>query len=548
MDKPDFHNSGGDFSSLPATAAAENDHLEEIKSAVLAKLALDLGKDASAATDRDWFVAAALTIRDRIVHRWLAVDRASHAQGSKRVYYLSLEFLIGRLFADVLCNLGWTETFRAALGDLGVDLNRLRAAEPDAALGHGGLGRLAACFMESMATLGIPAYGYGIRYDHGLFRQVIRDGWQQEYPEEWLSFGNPWEFARPEVIYDICFGGSVETHVSPSGVKRSVWHPAETIEAVAYDIPIVGWRGRHVNPLRLWSARAVDPLRLDAFNMGDHVGALSEQTRAEAISKILYPSDAIPAGLELRLRQEYFLVSASLQDLVQRHLRTDGNLYFLPLRSAIQLNDTHPSVAVPELMRILVDLHGLPWEEAWRITVGTFSYTNHTLLPEALESWPVDLFGRVLPRHLEIIYRINTKHLLEAAKLKNPSASDSLGSISLIDERNGRKLRMGHLAFVGSHRTNGVSALHTNLMRKTVFRKLHAMYPTGSSTKPMESRSGVGCCRPIPISPGSFVRSAAMPFWMIPAKWSVLPTTPRTVGFRNGSGRPSAQTRWPSRV
>ena len=248
------------------------------------------------------------------------------------------------------------------------------------------------------------------------------------------------------------------------------------LEAVAYDIPIVGWRGRHVNPLRLWSARAVDPLCLDAFNMGDHVGALSEQTRAEAISKILYPSDAIPAGLELRLRQEYFFVSASLLDLVQRHLRIDGNLYFLPLRSAVQLNDTHPSVAVPELMRILVDLHGLPWDDAWRITVGTFSYTNHTLLPEALESWPVDLFGRVLPRHLEIIYRINTEHL-EAAKLKNPSASDSLGSISLIDEHNGRKLRMAHLAFVGSHRINGVSALHTNLMRKTVFRDLHAIYP-----------------------------------------------------------------------
>jgi starch phosphorylase len=487
MDKPRFarksgpaktnHTDGGDLPTRPATVPAADDDLDEIKSAVLAKLALDLGKDASVATDRDWFVAAALTIRDRVVHRWLAVDRANHAQGRKRVYYLSLEFLIGRLFADVLCNLGWTEIFRAALGDLGVDLNRLRAVEPDAALGHGGLGRLAACFMESMATLGIPAYGYGIRYDHGLFRQVIKDGWQQEYPEEWLSFGNPWEFARPEVIYDIHFGGWVEMTVSPTGVKRSVWHPAETIEAVAYDIPIVGWRGRHVNPLRLWSARAVDPLRLDAFNMGDHVGALSEQTRAEAISKILYPSDATPAGLELRLRQEYFFVSASLLDLVQRHLRTDGNLYFLPLRSAIQLNDTHPSVAVPELMRILVDLHGLPWEEAWRITVGTFSYTNHTLLPEALESWPLDLFGRVLPRHLEIIYRINTKHLLEAAKLKNPSASDSLGSISLIDERNGRKLRMGHLAFVGSHRTNGVSALHTNLMRKTVFRELHAMYP-----------------------------------------------------------------------
>jgi glycogen phosphorylase len=470
------HTGGADLSTTAVGAPGSDDEIDEIKSAVLAKLALDLGKDASAATDRDWFVAAALTIRDRIVHRWLAVDRASHAQGRKRVYYLSLEFLIGRLFADVLGNMGLTEIFRAALGDLGVDLNRLRAAEPDAALGHGGLGRLAACFMESMASLGIPAYGYGIRYDHGLFRQVIRDGWQQEYPEEWLSFGNPWEFARPEVIYDIHFGGWVETMISPTGVRRSLWHPAETIEAVAYDIPIVGWRSRHVNPLRLWSARAADPLRLDAFNMGDHAGALSEQVRAEAISKILYPSDATAAGQDLRLRQEYFFVSASLLDLVHRHLRADGDLHFLPLRSAIHLNDTHPSIAIPELMRILVDLHGLPWDEAWRITVDTFSYTNHTLLPEALESWPIDLFGRVLPRHLEIIYHINMEHLA-AAKLKNPSASDSLESISLIDERDGRKLRMGHLAFVGSHRVNGVSALHTELMRKTVFRDLHALYP-----------------------------------------------------------------------
>src|SRR6266699_2795404 len=476
---PPLARSSSAESALPApiadTPASEAD-LEAFKASVLAKLTLAIGKDGGAATPRDWFVATALALRDRVIHRWLAVNRLSHAEGRKRVYYLSLEFLIGRLFADVVENLRLTETVRAALGDLGVDLDRMRRAEPDAALGNGGLGRLAACLMESMASLAIPACGYGIRYDHGLFRQVIRDGWQQEYPEEWLSFGNPWEFARPEVIYDIHFGGRVETTISPTGVKRSAWHPAESLEAVAYDIPIVGWRGRHVNPLRLWSARAVDPLRLDAFNMGDHVGALSEQTRAEAISKILYPSDATAAGLELRLRQEYFFVSASLQDLVQRHLRTDGNLCFLPLRSAIQLNDTHPSVAVPELMRILVDLHGLPWDEAWRITVGTFSYTNHTLLPEALESWPVDLFGRVLPRHLEINYRINTEHL-EAAKLKNPSASDSLGPISLIDEQDGRKLRMGHLAFVGSHRINGVSALHTNLMRKTVFRELHSIYP-----------------------------------------------------------------------
>src|SRR5437667_832305 len=268
--------------------------IEEFKASVLAKLTVTIGKDPPAATGRDWFVATALALRDRIIHRWLAADRASGAQGRKRVYYLSLEFLIGRLFAEALCNLGLTEDFHAALGDLGVDFNRMRTAEPDAALGNGGLGRLAACFMESMATLGIPAYGYGIRYDHGLFRQVIRDGWQQEYPEEWLSFGNPWEFARPEVIYDIHFGGSVETTISPTGIKRSVWRPAETLEAVAYDIPIVGWRGRHVNPLRLWSARAVDPLRLDALNMGDHVVALSDQTRAQAISTILSRRRATP--------------------------------------------------------------------------------------------------------------------------------------------------------------------------------------------------------------------------------------------------------------
>src|SRR6516165_8213431 len=458
------------------TSASHEDDIAHMKSAILAKLMLAVGKDPVMATHRDWFVAAALAVRDHIVHRWLTAERANRGKGRKHVYFLSLEFLIGRLFNDALGNLGLGETINSALGDLGVDLARLRNSEPDAALGNGGLGRLAACFMESMATLGIPACGYGIRYDHGLFRQVIRDGWQQEYPEEWLSFGNPWEFERPEVIYDIHFGGRVERVVGSRGITRPIWRPDETIEAVAYDTPIVGWRDRHVNTVRLWSARAVDPMRLDAFNKGDHAAALWEQTRAEAISKILYPSDATPAGLELRLRQEYFFVSASLQDLVQRHLRTDGNLYFLPLRSAIQLNDTHPSVAIPELMRILVDLHGLPWQEAWRITVATFSYTNHTLLPEALESWPVDLFGRVLPRHLDIIYRINTEHLA-AAKLKTPSASESLESVSLIDERHDRKLRMGHLAFVGSHCINGVSALHTDLMRKTVFRDLNAMYP-----------------------------------------------------------------------
>jgi starch phosphorylase len=459
-----------------ADAPASEAEIEAFKSGVLAKLALSVGKDGDAATARDWFVATALTLRDRVVHRWLAVNRASHAQGRKHVYYLSLEFLIGRLFADVVENLRLTETVRAALGDIGVDLDRMRRAEPDAALGNGGLGRLAACLMESMASLGIPACGYGIRYDHGLFRQVIRDGWQQEYAEDWLSFGNPWEFARPEVVYDIQYGGRVEMVAGRQGRMRPVWHPDETIEAVAYDTPVVGWRGRHVNPLRLWSARAADPLRLDVFNEGDHVGALSEQARAEALSKILYPSDNTLAGRELRLRQEYFFVSASLQDILHRHLRYYSDLPSLPDRVAIQLNDTHPSIAIAELMRLLMDVYNLPWDVAWPTTVGTFSYTNHTLLPEALETWPLALFERVLPRHLEIIYRINAEHL-EAARASGIAEDGEHAAISIIDERNGRTLRMGHLAFIGSHRVNGVSALHTRLMQESVFADLHRLYP-----------------------------------------------------------------------
>src|SRR5438552_12529838 len=407
------HSSGVRDSTLPTPvvdAPVNDDEIEAFKASVLAKLTLAIGKDGGAATPRDWFVATALALRDRVIHRWLGVNRASHAEGRKRVYYLSLEFLIGRLFGDVVAELPMTETVKAALGDLGVDLDKMRRAEPDAALGNGGLGRLAACLMESMASLGIPARGYGIRYDHGLFRQVIRDGWQREFADNSLSFGNPWEFARPEFTYDIHYGGRVET-MTRGRRRQQVWVREETIEAVAYDTPVVGWRGRHVNPLRLWSARAVDPLRLEVFNEGDHVGALAQQSRAEALSKILYPADYTPAGRELRLRQEYFFVSASLQDILRRQMQYYGDLPSLPDRAAIQLNDTHPSIAIAELMRLLIDIHILPWDVAWQVTVGTFSYTNHTLLPEALETWPVALFERVLPRHLEIIYRINSQHL-----------------------------------------------------------------------------------------------------------------------------------------
>ncbi|HYZ31076.1 MAG TPA: glycogen/starch/alpha-glucan phosphorylase, partial [Crenalkalicoccus sp.] len=329
--------------SLPAGSEADADALRET---ILRKLTFDLGKGRAAARERDWFMASALAVRDRIVERWLDGMRATHDRRGKQVYYLSLEFLVGRLLRDNVANLGLHATLEAALGELGVDFEQIRAAEPDAALGNGGLGRLAACFMESLASLGIPAFGYGIRYDHGLFRQVIRDGWQQEVPEDWLTFGNPWEFARPEVAHDIGFGGTVEAVRGEGGETRHVWHPGEIVQAVAYDTPVVGWRGGHVNTLRLWSARAVDPLRLDAFNLGDHVGALAERVRQESICKVLYPSDETPAGQELRLRQEYFFAAAALQDLVRRHLRAHGDLRSLPDHVAIQLNDTHPAIAV----------------------------------------------------------------------------------------------------------------------------------------------------------------------------------------------------------
>ena len=375
-----------------------------------------------------------------------------------------------------MTNLGLAEPMAEALDELGVNLTDLRRIEPDAALGNGGLGRLAACFMDSMATLSIAAHGYGIRYDNGLFRQIIRGGWQQETPEDWLVNGNPWEFVRPEYNYAIGFGGWVEMIQGEDERTRHVWHPAETVEAVAYDTPIVGWRGRHVNTLRLWSARATDPLKLDAFNAGDYIGAFSETVRAEAISKVLYPSDATPAGQELRLRQEYFFASASLLDLIRRHLKQYGDVRTLGEHCAVQLNDTHPSIGIAELMRILVDLNNVEWDEAWSITQATFSYTNHTLLPEALESWPVPLMERLLPRHMQIIYLINAAHL-DSARRRGFIDANLLASISMIDEHAGRRVRMGNLAFIGSHKINGVSALHTDLMRKTVFHGLNAVYP-----------------------------------------------------------------------
>ncbi len=445
---------------------------EELRARIEAKLMYAVGRDLAHAHDHDWYMATALAVRDYAVDRWFATSRAAEATGRKRVYYLSLEFLIGRLLSEYLGNLQLHDVCREALAGLDVDLDRIRELEPDAALGNGGLGRLAACFMESMATVGVAGFGYGIRYQHGLFRQLFNDGWQVEQPEDWLSFGNPWEFERPEICYEIDFGGTVEVLNGGDGGARHIWRAGGRVSAVAYDTPIVGWPGNNVNTLRLWSARSANPMRLEQFNRGDYLGAVAEQVTSESIVRVLYPNDDTAAGQELRLKQEYFFTSASLQDILRRHLQQNGDLGSLPQLAAIQLNDTHPAIGIAEMMRLLVDRHGVGWSKAWRITQGCFAYTNHTLLPEALECWPVALMERLLPRHMQIIRRLNDELMqqLEGTDVDREA-------VALIDHGYGHRVRMGNLAFFGAHKVNGVSALHTELMKQTVFRDLHRAFP-----------------------------------------------------------------------
>ncbi|MHA6729076.1 glycogen/starch/alpha-glucan phosphorylase [Devosia sp. A369] len=457
-------------------------NVEAIQAEILERLIYSVGKDPIVARPHDWLAATILAVRDRVMDRWMESSRETWRTSHKRVYYLSLEFLIGRLMRDAMSNVGLLEPVRDALKNLNVDLGDLINLEPDAALGNGGLGRLAACFLESMSTVKIPAYGYGIRYVHGLFRQEMSEGWQVELPEEWLAHGNPWEFERRESAYEVGFGGHVEPVTDPDGTIRQEWQPNDHVLAVAYDTPIVGWRGARVNTLRLWSAQPIDPILLDKFNSGDHIGALEESSRAEAITRVLYPADSTAAGQELRLRQEFFFSSASLQDIVRRHLQQYGVLTSLPDKVAIQLNDTHPAISIAELMRILVDDNGIKWADAWVLTRGTFGYTNHTLLPEALESWPVALLERMLPRHMQIIYQINADVLADARN-RAKFTDAQIANVSLIDENGGRRVRMGQLAFVGSHSINGVSALHTELMKQTVFSDLHRLYPDRINNK-----------------------------------------------------------------
>ncbi|HZD53476.1 MAG TPA: glycogen/starch/alpha-glucan phosphorylase [Woeseiaceae bacterium] len=444
--------------------------IEELKSALLERLVYSVGKDPEHAVPRDWCVALTLAIRDRIVEAWMASTRKTYEAGMKRVYYLSMEFLIGRLLADTMSNLGLTDVCRGALEKLGIDYDSVLASEPDAALGNGGLGRLAACFLDSMSTLGIAAFGYGIRYRHGLFRQRLADGWQVEQAENWLMLGHPWEFERPESSYTINFGGSAD----PAKPAELRWEPGEKVIASAYDTPITGWGGRHVNTLRLWTAKPAGLFDLSQFHQGDYLSAAAQEVLAETITRVLYPDDSTEQGRELRLKQEYFFTSASLQDLLRRFLRDHEDLAALPRYVAIQLNDTHPAIAVPELMRLLIDEHGTGEDEAFGITRECLSYTNHTLMPEALERWPTPLFARVLPRHLQLIESVDRRF---AAERGARQADVSVSELTAIEPDNGGWIRMGNLAFIGSRGINGVSELHTRLMKETVFKGLHAVYP-----------------------------------------------------------------------
>jgi starch phosphorylase len=434
-----------------------------------------LAKDEYTVTPRDFYEALALSVRDRLADRWNKTDQRTFRNAERRVYYLSLEYLVGRLLDDAMLNLGITAEARAALADLGIDVAEIAQYEDDQGLGNGGLGRLAACFLDSMATLGIPAIGYGIRYEYGIFRQAIVDGAQVEQPDNWLRYPNPWEIVRSEGLYTVRFGGRVD--VRREGDRLTfAWVDADSVLAMAYDTPVPGYRNDVVNTLRLWSAKATREFDLSTFNRGDYIAAVHDKDATENLTRVLYPNDQNAEGRELRLRQEYFFVSATLQDAIRRHLARYPSVKNLHEAAIFQLNDTHPAVAIAEMMRLLLDEYGLGWEEAWSVTTRAFAYTNHTVLPEALEKWPVWLFGRVLPRHLLIVYEINRRFLDEVSE-RFPGDLARLGRMSLIEEGSDQKVRMAFLAIVGSSKVNGVSKLHSRILRERLFRDFAELWP-----------------------------------------------------------------------
>ncbi|MCW5872238.1 MAG: glycogen/starch/alpha-glucan family phosphorylase, partial [Candidatus Eremiobacteraeota bacterium] len=439
------------------------------------------GRPLNRATPLDMFRALAFTVRDRLVQRWAATQQAYHSKKVKRVYYLSAEFLMGRLLANNLMNLGVYEVAQGALAELGVDLGQLLEREADAGLGNGGLGRLAACFLDSMATLSIPGMGYGIRYEYGIFEQRIEKGYQVEQPDPWLRNGNPWEIVRPEYTLTVRMGGRCEAFMDKDQRYRIRWVDTQDVLGVPHDTPIAGFANNTVNNLRLWQCRATKEFDFQEFDQGDYEKSVQKKTESENISKCLYPNDNSMQGKELRLKQQYFFVSCSIQDIVRRHLQDHGTLNNFSQYVSIQLNDTHPTLAIPELLRILLDEHRLEWKDAWTQVVGSFAYTNHTLLPEALEKWPISFLERLLPRHLELIYEINAR-FLDEVRARYPNDLERLRNMSLIEE-NPRMVRMAHLAVVGSYSINGVAALHTELLRTRVLTDFANFWPQRFNNK-----------------------------------------------------------------
>ncbi len=450
--------------------------LNSVKQSLTNHLIFSIGKDPITATDRDWFFTLANVVRDRLIEGWMETMRRYYEHDAKRVYYLSMEFLIGRSLMNSVLNIGFIEEVKKACIDAGVELDKVTELEFDAALGNGGLGRLAACFLDSMASIGLPGYGMGIRYEYGMFNQKIEDGWQVEHPDNWLRYGNPWEFPRPEVLYPVKFHGRVVQYSDERGIMRYHWIDSDDVMAMAYDTPVPGYGADTVNNMRLWSAKASRDFDLKYFNEGNYIRAVEDKNESENLSKVLYPDDTTAMGRELRLKQQYFFVSASLQDILYRYGKHHHSFDELPDKVAIQLNDTHPSIAIPELMRLLVDINHLEWEQAWKITTRTFAYTNHTLMPEALETWPAGMFESVLPRHLQIIYEINHR-FLKGVMHSFPGDTELLKRMSIIDETHGRRVRMSHLAIVGSHHVNGVAQIHSELMRTTIFADFDRYYP-----------------------------------------------------------------------
>jgi len=455
---------------------------EGIERSFLANREYTLAKDQYTSTKNDDFMALAIAVRDRLIERWIATQQKYHRDNVKRVYYLSLEFLIGRLLGTNVLNLGLSNEVMAAMEDLGFDFEELRECEADAGLGNGGLGRLAACFMDSLATLGIPAIGYGIRYDYGIFNQKIINGYQIEYPDEWLRKGYPWEFARPEYTMKVRFYGRTYMFTDTKGKLRVKWVDTEDVLATPYDIPVAGYKSNVVNTLRLWSARSSEEFDLRYFNDGDYERAVYNKVFSESISKVLYPNDSVSQGRELRLKQEYFFTAASIADIIRRFKMENTDFRTFADKITIQLNDTHPSLAIVELMRILVDEENIDWDAAWNIVVKTFAYTNHTVMPEALECWRVSLFEKILPRHLEIIYEINMRFLKEVA-VKFPGDTQKLVRMSIIEEGQDKRVRMANLSIVGSHSVNGVSEIHSSLLKTQLFKDFYEFYPLRFNNK-----------------------------------------------------------------